>query len=127
MNNQRVQFAWARGARIQVQLKTGDEKWVSAINDNGRYLYVNPNYSLRAHPDDAHLEYGPLSSDLRRRAIEGDFEGMDVHWFDGAFRVPLWEGIWASFNYGDEIRWALSDLSRMHFLFLAEYLADEGL
>lgn len=121
MNIQRLKFAYARGARIQCSWEDSD--WYLVAYPEWR----NAHTVFRIHPDDAHLEYGPLSSELRRRAIEGDFSEVQIDYFDGVAKYPLWEGLWAHFVFGDEIRWARSELTRMHFLFVAEMLADEGL
>lgn len=118
MHIQRLKFAYARGARIQVRLRTGTQEWVDALVDGKRYLYVNPNYTFRVHPDDAHLEYGPLSTALRTFAMSQGDERREMHaaaYF--AFR-DITERI---ADYG-----TMSDYF-MTMLFVAEYLADQGL
>ncbi len=122
MNLQRLKFAFARGARIQCNSQQGRADWTSVKNPSW-FNWVD----YRIHPDGAHLEYGPLSLELRRRAIEGDFSEVQIDYFAGITKYPLWEGVWAHFDFGDEVRWAAGELARMHMLFVAEMLADEGM
>ena len=79
------------------------------------------------HPDDAHLEYGPLSSELRNWAIT-----------DARFPADTVEGAAAQFMWGCHFNRALNDNdgivpvigdndTLMAMLFIAELLADEGL
>jgi len=94
-SNRRQMFAAARGARIQI--------------------FVS---ETRIHPEDAHLQYGPVSTALREMA-------EDV----------VWRGDWAYFlagsiageftNYFDS-RAGEPDYP-LFYLILAEFLADEGM
>lgn len=121
MDLKRMKFAWARGARFQ-HLDFHDV-WNDLPPST---CPVYENYD-RIHPDCAHLEYGPLSTDLRRRAIEKDLGECEVAWFDGIVKLPLWLGVWIHMDMGDQVWRTLTADGRMFMLFLAEMLADEGL
>jgi hypothetical protein len=92
----RLLFAAARGARIS---------WM-----NGSWQPV-PYY---IHPDDAHLQYGPISTEVRNYALGLPLTG--TCWFA---RLAL---------HSDGDLHALSPNDRYVFLLLvAEALADEGM
>jgi hypothetical protein len=72
----------------------------------------------RIHPEDAHLAYGPISTALREMAEDN-----------------VWNGDWACFLAGSianeftvyfDSRTGEPDYP-LFYLFLAEFLADEGL
>ena len=92
--NCRQNFAAARGARIQIFVA-----------------------ETRIHPDDEHLQYGPISTALREMA-------EDYSW------NPSWEHYAA---HAVEDRFTLFDRQHcetdypLFYLFLAEFLADSGL
>jgi hypothetical protein len=90
--NRRQMFAAARGARIQI--------------------FVS---ETRIHPDDEHLQYGPISTLLREMALTGDCDGADIPYI----RITLLteEGYWKS----------TEDQQCVFCLILAEALADSGL
>lgn len=112
MNLQRLKFAWARGARIQY--RDYQSPWHTTDQ-----IELHDIFNHRIHPDDEHLTYGPLSAAMRETIITGVTHPA-FHSATGAlvsFCPELNEG-W----------WSLSGEDRlMQFLFLAEYLADEGL
>lgn len=120
MNLQRLKFALARGARIQCNSQQGHADWTSVENPSW-FNWVN----YRIHPDDAHLEYGPLSSALREDSM---YFGTDI--------TPY---LVAAMEYIEEICWRsdpefarIADTfdtteALMGQLFFAEMLADEGL
>ena len=93
--NRRQMFAAARGARIQI--------------------FVS---ETRIHPEDVHLQYGPISTALREMA-------EDV----------VWRGDWAYFLAGSianeftehSYRAQCEPDDQLFYLFLAEFLADEGM
>ena len=95
-SNRRLLFASARGARVRIF-----------------------EYETRIHPDDEHLQYGPISTALREMA-------EDYSW------NPSWEHYAA---HAVENRFSLFDRHDglnepdypLFYLFLAEYLADEGM
>ena len=109
----RLLHAAARGARIQ-DVALGictDSRFVHLGEDIG-HLY-------RIHPDDEHLQYGPISTALREMA-------EDYSW------NPSWEHYAA---HAVEDRFSLFDRHDglnepdypLFYLFLAEFLADEGM
>jgi len=103
----RLLHAAARGARIDVFYQC---KWVSAI----AVRTVDDLYNYRIHPDDAHLQYGPISTALRNHALG----------------LPLVETCWFSklLLHTDGDLYTLSPNDRyVFFLLMAEALADEGL
>lgn len=119
MNNARLLHAAARGARIQ-EYHFRDEVWFEATGATLQE-YSDPEYLFRVHPDDEHLQYGPISSALRFRfASEWTLAELNDSGWPAA-----WEYVKAIFPgdtriYGEE-GYALA------MLFLAEALADEGL
>jgi hypothetical protein len=125
MNLQRLKFAWARGARIQVQIKPEFDRgfdWTREYGCPATVADMNlTRYNWRIHPADEHLQYGPLSSALRKRALYWDWCGAmdrDVHeWYRND-------------AFGDEFdnrSTAGTVVDRFAMLFYAEYLADQGL
>ena len=108
----RLLFAAARGARIGWQTFSG--KWHPALSltcmqsDFGRDAY-------RIHPDDAHLQYGPISTVLREVALTGDCDGADLPYIEVAL---LGED---GYSGGTEEQFC------DFLLILAEALADEGM
>ena len=99
----RLLFAAARGARIEFVITTISD-W------------------QRIHPDDAHLQYGPISTALREMAI------------NDLWTSKCWEWILAS-SAADEFNDCYDRYDRhqcepdypLFYLFLAEFLADEGM
>ena len=103
----RLLFAAARGARLQRRSSDGDD-WLPCFTAG---------LAERIHPDDAHLQYGPISTALREFALsDGDWS----HEIEAAFVYTLkrWPG-WDAGLFGNDYCVTL--------LFMAEYLADEGL
>jgi hypothetical protein len=119
MNIDRLKFAWARGARIQARLKI-DRKKDSLWTTVGLPGW-NSHTDYRIHPDDAHLEYGPLSSALRLEATTGE------PLFYSPYREMAW--LWVREymeNFGIDLREGANEIPSF-MLFAAEYLADMGL
>lgn len=125
MNLTRLKFAYARGARIQVP--KGAVMWLSDPN-SGPWTTVNmPFWSLsqkfRIHPDDAHLEYGPLSSSLRESVINYAHEEQSkliaAKYACGALGIDAFMVFRSPADTIEELD--------MFLLFCAELLADEGL
>ena len=106
----RIFFAAARGARIKVLYQ---RVWIPLTHIS---LTLNP-YKYRIHPEDEHLQYGPVSTALREIA-------EDYSW------NPSWEHYAA---HAVEDRFTLLDRQHcetdypLFYLFLAECLADEGM
>lgn len=123
MNLQRLKFAWARGARVQVPVYEGWSTdtvigWDTVDNEFAVDELSHP--EVRIHPDDEHLAYGPVSTAYRDMALFTDYadtlgETVDL-FLDMAGCNWVLEGV-PSNNIE-------SDFCRLMF---AEYLADEGL
>lgn len=129
MNLERLKFAIARGARIQRDYKAIGylgKGWNPTARDDG-WRDSDPYISFighgdlkhwRIHPDDKHLQYGPVSTAFRDMALFIDSADMpeEVELF-----MDLAGSNWVIGADGDNI---LIDFTR---LFFAEYLADLGL
>lgn len=114
MNIQRLKFAWARGARLQAFYKDDPYWWDMHIP-----VFSKDAKAFRTHPDDAHLEYGTLSSALRNTVING---------VTAVAFLPATGAVASLFPELQNEWWDLSgDARLMQFLFIAELLADEGL
>ena len=111
----RLLFAAARGARVQALFFTPTRGWkdVKAFRQDDVYPY-------RINPDDANLQYGPISTALRREAEEPQhITVFSIPGCLGAYWIPLTD----SLHVG-----AADQLHRSLFLLiLSESLADEGL
>jgi len=73
----------------------------------------------RIHPDDLHLQYGPISTALRERAATGEVAEAGLPYINGEFHCPVSE--WREFLGCSQLHTSL------FLLILAEALADEGL
>jgi hypothetical protein len=111
---QRLKFAFARGARIQHDnCQEVVEEW--------RYTSAplwGTICNYRVHPDDAHLEYGPLSTAMRNSVLYEAWPLDSIYraaekLFHDAYDFP--PGPTQQYDWG------------MQKLMFAEYLADEGL
>ena len=108
----RLLFAAARGARIQVSsgknVREPDSLWLKS------------SIPYRIHPDDEHLQYGPFSSDLIRKAEKPSaYPDACAQWIGVLMMTHA-----TVVEYGDLPD---SDAKSFALLFLAEYLADKGL
>ena len=109
--DKRILFAVARGARVQVQLGP-NRGWI-----NSTELTWHDDCVYRIHPDQLEYQYGPISTALREMA-------EDYSW------NPSWEHYAA---HAVEDRFTLLDRQHcetdypLFYLFLAEFLADEGM
>jgi hypothetical protein len=106
----RLLHAAARGARIQV-------RWYDSLQwqTSAQLVFIDTMRHYRIHPDDEHLQYGPISTALRDIAITGDCEDADVPYCRVEFERE--DGYWSS-----------TEEQRIVFLLiLAEALADEGM
>lgn len=115
MNIQRLKFARARGARIQFEF---DDKW-NNISTPGFY----PGCRYRVHPNDEHLQYGPISAAFRDLALFTDAAELPeiAEIFMGLVSKNWQLNIGLGPVDTDDLT---CDFAR---LFVAEYLADEGL
>lgn len=120
MNIERLKFAWVRGARIQFRnLRPRRGVWIDSPCP--RWF---PYHGYRIHPDDEHLQYGPLSSALREYACAPPERKNNYFKWNREQARMLQAAITACM--------ALLDLDCMQatdfdYLLLAEMLADEGL
>jgi hypothetical protein len=115
MDKQRLKFAYARGARLQ-RLVVGN--WWPTTMTHAEELMSSRYCELRIDPRDAHLEYGPLSTALRVRVVYADWNAGCVAALEAA----------RTFGFSQqEIFYATDDEHLFFWLFIAEYLADQGL
>jgi hypothetical protein len=106
----RLLHAAARGARIQTKWVDSGDFWQAT----GQLVLVEDMRYYRIHPADAHLQYGPISTEVRNYALGLPLTG--TCWFA---RLAL---------HSDGDLHALSPNDRYVFLLLvAEALADEGM
>lgn len=111
----RLLFAAARGARIQAKTYwQGWSEWETTDDWYGYELDGN-HLGIRIHPDDEHLQYGPISTALREGAT-----GV-THIQDTSTYIS-----WVV--DGELAALEIDELHRSLFLLiLAEALADSGL
>jgi len=111
----RLLHAAARGARIQAL----DKNLGAILSSHAPLELSNDKRPYRIHPDDAHLQYGPISTALRKNA-----ESFDARHTSG---LPYVEGYFIFTNAEADCLDA-DELHRSLFLLiLAEALADSGL
>ena len=108
----RLLHAAARGARIEGLYQRG---WIPvfAVRTDG---LTDGQYKYRIHPDDQYLQYGPISTALREMAA-------DDSWKPGSYRVLAVAAANAFQVYLGGVR----EDYPLFYLFLAEFLADEGM
>ena len=113
----RLLFAAARGARVEMLQCPGE--WVdtgSVPLDPFNTLFMH----RRIHPDDEHLQYGPVSTELRENATGDDPPRTAFSFLYGSF--------WMRMDDTLAVEYCGSELHRSLFLLiLSESLADEGL
>ena len=115
----RILHAAARGARIQKDVsKNIQVHWV-VVHVIDLWEIEHLPHLWRIHPDDAHLEYGPVSSALRKAAESGSAWDLTSEAWQMA-RIALRHEYWY---------WATPDELHLSLflLLMAEALADEGL
>ena len=110
----RLLHAAARGARIQLKVNP-NVPW-SAVHSGFIPIFESVHY--RIHPEDEHLQYGPISTALRKKA-ENNTWCSGWEWF-------LAEAAANEFTEFFDSRIAKPDYP-LFYLILAEALADEGL
>lgn len=106
----RLLHAAARGARIQ-------SRWVDGTQwqTTGQFMFVDGMRYYRIHPDDAHLQYGPISTALREMAEYYSWN-------------PSWEHRVAHAAADDfAVKFHGEPDYPLFYLILAEALADSGL
>ena len=109
----RLLFAAARGARIEVLYQ---RVWITLT-----HISIVPNkHAYRIHPEDAHLEYGPISTALREMAED------PALWTSKCWKWSIAISAANEFNvYLDA--WRCEPDYPLFYLILAEFLADEGM
>ena len=107
----RLLHAAARGARIEGLYQRG---WIPvfAVRTDG---LTDGQYKYRIHPDDEHLQYGPISTALLKLAEDDSWNPSEERSL--AIAVARQFQVY----FGDEPDFEL------FYLFLAEFLADEGM
>ena len=87
--------------------------WIPAVA-----VRTDDMYKYRIHPVDEHLQYGPISTALRDMAED-----------DGTWRTDLrWNIAHIVANeFNDYYDWQCEPDYPLFYLFLAEFLADEGM
>jgi len=115
----RLLFAAARKARIQAyDPRLG---WISS--SHAPLELSNDTRPFRIHPDDLHLQYGPVSTALREAAEDIHHPLNCARWWWGNYLPKDWAGTYSLAPWERD-----SPLHRSLFLLiLAEALADEGL
>lgn len=119
MNLDRLKFAWARGARIEVVRSGGWDTLLPAC-----YLadFSGQNGEVRIHPDDAYLQYGLFSQMCINIAMDaaGELYETPLHQAGDAYIHTSW--------YAErKVELLTPDEWAVAYLFFAEYLADQGL
>ena len=109
----RLLFAAARGARIQNEF----HNWSNGGND-WREADLNRLVGARIHPEDEHLQYGPISTALREKAEFGPLDNETL--LNGSIK---WYAPVQKDEYGITDPFHRS----LFLLILAEALADEGM
>ena len=110
----RLLFAAARGARIEVR-QFSEYSWWNAYNLDLNKGSAASDCVYRIHPDDEHLQYGPISTALREIAFTDDCAAVDLPYIEVALLRE--EGHYHS----------TQEQFCVFLLFLAEFLADEGM
>jgi hypothetical protein len=111
----RLLFAAARGARVQRQQETTNRTgWEDIPTQWGL------DDELRTHPEDEHLQYGPISTEFRTLA-----EDPPLTVAGGG---PVVQAYLNKYKHSDEVFVCMPDLEKSLFLLLiSEVLADDGL
>jgi hypothetical protein len=114
----RLLYAAARGARIQGNYQ-GVWSGVAGVH------LGETKYEYRVHPDDAHLQYGRISTKLRESA---ENTNSNLSWSVRGFMEMGAICAYTAACRSDDWRNCLSDLQRSLFLLiLSEVIADDGL
>ena len=118
----RLLHAAARGARVEALYQ---RCWIPCNT-----LTVPNRHTYRIHPDDAHLQYGPISTELRK-AAENIAEKAYLQDLLGHYGIAAIDDYLSrsdEFGYcWDKAMNATAMQKQLFLLILAEALADEGL
>lgn len=122
----RLLHAAARGARIECWLLP-QKKWIPAIAVRvADGLHID----YRIHPADAHLQYGPISTEVRK-AAENIAKKEYLHDVLGHYGLAAIDDYLSRSNeFGycwDKTINATANQKQLFLLILAEALADEGM
>ena len=120
----RLLFAAARGARIQVRSKADHPHWWITLR------FDRTQHEYRIHPADEHLQYGPISTELREAAelVKDSSYLQDVLGRYGCAAVDDYVGNNDEFGpYWDTAMRASVSKKQLFLLLLSESLADDGL
>lgn len=114
----RLLHAAARGARIERKHYSFKSYWEEA-----RMVWAKEpkdcDYDYRIHPEDEHLQYGPISTALREAAASGSaWDLSDVYG-----RMAMGYACHHHYNWD----WQLELHRSLFLLILSEALADDGL
>ena len=107
----RLLHAAARGAKMQTKWVDSGAQWQTT----GQLVLVDDMRYYRIHPEDAHLQYGPISTALLKLAEDDSWNPSEERSL--AIAVARQFQVY----FGDEPDYPL------FYLFLAEFLADSGL
>ena len=110
----RLLHAAARGAKIQTKWVDSGAQWQTT----GQIVLVDDMRYYRIHPADEHLQYGPISTALRDMAEDDETWRTDLRW-NIAHIVAN--------EFNDYYDWQCEPDYPLFYLFLAEFLADEGM
>jgi hypothetical protein len=80
---------------------------------------TDSDYEYRIHPDDEHLQYGPISTALRELAVQGLVLEIKTDW-EFMARYYFTDIAWEKVPHDVDHR-------SLFLLILAEALADEGM
>lgn len=106
----RLLHAAARGARIQ-------SRWVDAMQwqTTAQLVFVDGMRCYRIHPADEHLQYGPISTALRKLAEDDSWNPSE----ERSLALAVARQFQVFFDGASDFE--------LFYLFLAEFLADEGM
>lgn len=127
--NSRILHAAARGARIQTRYTDtftsfGEWKTVSGMVFNPEQVAYP--HEQRIHPDDEHLQYGPISTNLREAAeSEPEWLQDSLNEYACAAATDYTDGE-LGYLWGIAQRLPLLD-KQLFLLILAEAIADQGM
>ena len=107
----RLLHAAARGAKMQTKWVDSGAQWQTT----GQLVLVDDMRYYRIHPDDEHLQYGPISTELRKMAEDSSWNVSWGRYIARAFADEFSDIFGPATNYP------------LFYLILAEALADEGM
>jgi hypothetical protein len=122
----RLLHAAARGARIQTKWVDSGDSWQAT----GQLVLVEDMRYYRIHPNDEHLAYGPISTEVRK-AAENIAKKAYLHDVLGHYGLAAIDDYLSRSNeFGycwDKAMNATAMQKQLFLLILAEALADSGL